>query len=206
MKGKVMILIRLLMTVSFLAAGCARTVPATQPARMEPAISVALREANEYFTYKGSPIHPGLVKEFEGRMSDDGPIVLTVDVLGSHGVDEYGAPFKIMGEKVSFINRNATPTEWYQYERLGTLANGIHVLHTSFNGGGSGIFQNLLFVRFDVQPARSFHDPAGERLVMSIVDWYPLGDRDNGKIQIMDDTVMVGPSRYRSNSILLRKK
>jgi len=49
----------------------------------------ALIEANENFTYKGSPVKPELVKEFAGWISDGGPITLAVDVSHAYGSDEY---------------------------------------------------------------------------------------------------------------------
>jgi len=94
----------------------------------------ALIQANESFTYKGEPIHPKLVKEFNSWISDPGlPTTISVDIAAPHrneyfddyaSVNEYGA--------VTFRNEERG---YFCYRWLGKLDNGIHVLNTSDSGG-----------------------------------------------------------------------
>ena len=49
-----------------------------------------LVEANNDFTFKGQPIHPGLIREFQNWLSDyRPPITVTLDVGAAYDTNEY---------------------------------------------------------------------------------------------------------------------
>ncbi len=136
-------------------------------------MAAALAEANQSFTYRGKPIHPGFVMGFLGWLSDDGPITVVDDVAAAHDANEYSDPVNVNGNRV----RRHLPgtSEWLQYERLGTLSDGTHVLETDSCGGGSGVFTELFFVRFDTDKR---YEPGGgvqDRLLMTVVGSYAHG-------------------------------
>ncbi len=166
-----------------------------------------LKEAREHFTYKGKPIHPGLVEEFEGWMSDYGPsITVTVNVAASFDTNEYYDE-KVKQEGSVIICGPDSPEErdWYSYERIGTLSDGTCVLKTCAGGGGSGVFMDLLFVRFSVDECL-FEGKKHEQLLMRVVNQYLLGDRDTAEIKVIGDRVIVGASKYREQSVTLTMK
>ena len=50
----------------------------------------ALVEANSDFTFKGQPIHPGLIKAFQNWLSDyRPPITVTLDVGAAYGTNQF---------------------------------------------------------------------------------------------------------------------
>ena len=112
-------------------------------------MSSALAEANRDFTYKGSPINPFLIKEFGTWLSDNSsPVTVSVDVIAASSArNEYNSDSVTINE-----HQVKSPTSdgsgYYEYERLGTLADGTHVLEIADCGGGSGVFKKLFFVRF----------------------------------------------------------
>ena len=67
----------------------ATTRIAAQPAP-DAATAALLAEVNQHFTAGGKLIHPKLIWEFGGWMSDGGPIALKVDLTQSLGTNEYG--------------------------------------------------------------------------------------------------------------------
>jgi hypothetical protein len=68
------------------------------------------------------------------------------------------------------------------YRHLGVSPGGTHVLHTLSSGGGTGIFEDLLLVRFHKDRVR--HDSEQrDRLLMTRVGNFILGDRDDGDIR-----------------------
>ena len=138
-----------------------------------------------------------------GELSDNGPITVAVDIVAAYGSNEYSDGVEADGRRVRTVMSDEHPGEWYQHERLGTLADGTHVLKTAECGGGSGVFMELLFVRLKPEEAyRPDGKPYG-RLLMTVVRWYPLGDRDDGEVQVRQNRVIVGRSGHRTRPVVL---
>jgi hypothetical protein len=148
------------------------------------------------FTFKGEPIHPKLVEEFEVWLSDDRPPITTsVDVAAAFGTNEYSEAVKSTDDG---LVRYESADGWYGYQHLGQTSDGTHVLRTSSSGGGWGVFTNLLFVRLDSDEAHTPDGSRHERLLMSVAGRFVLGDRDDGTVEVLGDRVVVGASKYRA--------
>lgn len=178
-----------------LPAGCGSTPP---PRHATPATI-----ADQTFTYRGSPIHPGLIHEFEGRLSDGGPITLAVDVAASYGSDEYHDGDVIAEAGSSFAYR-PSEREYYSYRWLGRLANGVHVVQTAYSGGGSGRFVSLLFLQMGTNLGFRPDGTPTERLVLSVFRWYPIGDRVDGPVRLDGNDVIIGPGPKIAEPTILR--
>ncbi len=163
-----------------------------------------LSEANENFTYKGKPIHPALIREFEGWMSDSWmPITVSVDVIAAEGTNEcFEDDVEIRDNGYIFFQREGERDYCY-YKWLGRLNNGLHVLDFGEGDGGSGVFQDVFFVRFDTDKGITPEGEPYDRLLMSIVRKHGLGDRDNGEIKVLPDRVILGKSKYREEPLIL---
>ena len=149
-----------------------------------------LVEADGDFTFKGRPIHPGLVKEFQNWLSDyRPPITVTVDIGAAYDTNEYAdAVTPASDGGVSVITGDGG--EQFFYKRLGRLDNGVHVLHTRDKSAGTGIFQSLTFVRFHM--GRGFDRDGikpSKRLLMSVVRVYAIVGPHTPDIQIEGNEV-----------------
>ena len=160
-------------------------------------------ELNNSFTYRGEPIHPALVKEFSNWMSDNRPpIITTVDVSAAFNTNQY---------HLSEIKKR---NDWYFYEEietdgdirfyesfgyrwLGKMDNGIHVLETASSGGGSGVFMDLMLVKFS-EGEILWEGKKEKQLLMSIVGTYMLGDRYEGDIKVYPDRIFIPASKRQS--------
>jgi hypothetical protein len=60
------------------------------------------------------------------------------------------------------------------------------------NGGGTGVFQDLLFVRPIIQRAQHADGRQSSRAMLQLVDRFGLGDRYGGKLQMKGDRIVVG--------------
>lgn len=158
--------------------------------------STLLAEANNDFTFKGRPIHPGLIKEFQNWLSDyRPPITVTVDVGAAYGTNEYGEAVTAEnngGVSITLANTGGNIGEWFFYKRFGRLDNGIHVLQTLDKTGGTGIFQSLTFVRFRLSAGfdRDGIKPS-ERLLMSVVRVYNIEGPNSPDIRIKGNEVRI---------------
>jgi hypothetical protein len=167
-------------------------------------IDQELLEANTHFTYKAKPIHPGLIEEFNTWLSDDNnPITISVDVVAASDTNEYSDSYvELKPNGYVFINKENG--EYFYYKWLGRLKNGLQVLEVAEGGGGSGEFKSLFFVKFDKGIGITPEGKQYDRLLMTIVRTYTLGDRDSGRISVSPDKVILGKSQYRDKPVILR--
>ena len=205
----------LAISVGCLAIWAIISLPASQDKSNDIQLSAGMRaaldEANRNFTFNGKPIHPLLVKEFAIWLSDNtSPVTASVDVASAAKArNEYDSNAVIAdGSRVRAnspdVYGSSGWTGFYQYERLGTLKNGLQVLRVSDCGGGSGVFQDLFFVKFTTDFAYDEKGDMYERLLMTVVREYTLGDRDDGSIEVNADEVIISASKYRSDPIVLK--
>jgi len=176
---------------------------AVLPLLAQTNIEKALNEANATFTYDGKPIHPGLVKEFASWISDPGmPTTVSVDVSAEHGNEYFEDEMKRQKDG-SVILQKENEQEYFYYKWLGRLNNGVHVLRVADGGGGSGVFEDLFFVRFDKGEGFTPDGKKYDRLLMTVVRYFPLGDRDDAEIKVLLDRVVVGTSKYREAPVAI---
>jgi len=169
--------------------------------KVQKLMQEALKEANEHFTFQGKPINPKALDDLLPIMADRLPGPVTVDLKG--GSNRYFVD-DIVSEKGLV---RATLTEegnksFFQYQRLGVLANGMHVIQTCFNGGGSGVFCNLLLIRFQVDTEYTDGGILRSRLLMARVGQFSLGAGYNGSIKVQPHEISIGPggSGFRENA------
>lgn len=163
-----------------------------------------LNEANGRFTINEKPIHPGLFQEFAIWLSDNSnPVTVTVDVLaGAKARNEYDADaVKVQDGYISYSRDNG---ESFSYKWLGRLSNGLHVVEVADSGGGSGVFSDLFFIRFDKGEGWDNDGKKYDRLLMTVVRTFALGDRDDGEIKVLPDQVIVGKSKYRNEEAVMK--
>jgi hypothetical protein len=167
-----------------------------------------LSEANASFSCKGKPIHPFLIKEFSNLLADyRPPMITTVDVSAAFDSNKYQQ--STVQEKDDWIfseneeeDKGFTNYESFQYRWRGKMADGTHVLETAENGGGSGFFMDLMFIRFS-EGEIMLDGKKEKQLLMSIVGIYSLGDRYDGKIEVLPDKVLIhaSPNQFGGGSI-----
>ena len=159
------------------------------------------------FSFKGKPIHPMIVHEFVGLPSNRGPVCRVIDLEAAGGGNRFPQKVKRLRDgTTSCLQDDADDSLGYvAYQHLGVLRNGTHVVITSENGGGSGVFEHLLFVRFATEEVHGADGQSYRWPALCLVDSYPLGDRGDAKIQVFEDRVIVGASKYRKSAEALQE-
>lgn len=170
-------------------------------------IDNAILEADGHFTYNKQPIHPGLVAEFNPWMSDTWKsVTISVDLLSAYGTNEYFEDNVKIKENGYIYLQKDEESEYFYYKWLGKLNNGLHVLEVGEGGGGSGVFMGLMIVKFEKSSGFTPGGQKYDRLLMSIVRNESLGDRDDGKITVLPDKVILGKSKNRDKPVVLEFK
>jgi hypothetical protein len=167
-------------------------------------IDNAILEADNHFIYNKQPIHPGLIAEFNPWISDTWkPVTTSVDVSAAYGTNEYFEDDAKVKEDGYIYLQKKEEGEYFYYKWLGKLNNGLHILEVGEGGGGSGIFKALFIVKFEKGYGFTPEGQKYERLLMSIVRNESLGDRDDGKITVLPDKVILGKSKNRDEPVVL---
>lgn len=165
----------------------------------EGGVQSQLREANERFIYAGEPINPRAVSDLLTWLSDSLPGPVAIDLAGTHRSNRYFGDYTRKEDGSVFIDLSkpgpgrseAESGGYFSYKRLGTLPGGIHVLATTQNGGGSGVFEDLLLVTFVADFEYQDDGSRRERLMMLRVGEIGLGDRSTSDVEIRGDTLRI---------------
>ncbi len=164
-------------------------------------IDEVYKEVDTHFIFKGRPIDPELINEFNNYVSDDRlPITVSVDIISGYSTNEYYANHKV--DQYGNVVKDNRPFDdviyagFIGYKWLGRLENGLHVVKFFENGGGSGTFYKLMLIRIEKSKGLDGHQNEYDRLLASIVFETSLGDRFEGDIFVYDYYVVLGKS-YR---------
>lgn len=157
----------------------------------------ALKQANENFTYLGQLINPFALAELFPWLSDTLPGPVAVDLAGTTAsTNRYLAT--VTSQEGGWIWAAKTEhgaEQKFGYKRLGVLTNGAQVLLTEASGGGSGVFTNLLLVKFQSDVEYGDEGKRRDRLIIMRVGAISLGDRYSGPIKVEQNQITIGPGK-----------
>ncbi len=93
--------------------------------------------------------------------------------------------------------------ELYAYRYIGSTPNGLDVVHYLYSGGGSGVFNSLVFFQIEADHGVDYMSPADidhalgpldpefrDRELIRIIGKISLGDRWRGTVEVVGDDVV----------------
>jgi hypothetical protein len=166
-------------------------------------IQKQLVDANEQFVFNGKSINPLGIKLLMCWISDSlpGSAAIYLDAVNGHSNQFFAAYEKDPQGKVSVdLEEDNKPAGYFSYIHLGRLTNGIHVLEIIENGGGSGVWTDLLLVSFIVVSEYQEDGSQEYRLVMKREGDFVLGDRYNGTVEIQPHKIVIGADSRNKDS------
>ena len=128
----------------------------------------------EHFFFGGNPVHPKIIEDMISWISDSGDQTVAINLEDSQGSNKYNF---YEGLSASIENKNLWvkiehEDGFFSYDFHGVSDNGIMVLGTAENGGGSGVFQYLMLFRIkEVAVLELQHDTLEED-----ISWSPSTD------------------------------
>jgi hypothetical protein len=155
------------------------------------------------FSWAGRPVHPAAIMELSCCLADLLPTTTAIDLEGftrSNGV--CGCVVTEEDGGVCLRDEARCGSGYFFYRSLGRSSAGTYVLQTAANGGGSGIFERLLFVRLEKETLL-VDTERRDRIVLRCVGEYFLGDRDDGSVRFDGNRVIIGKSRMREEEVTL---
>ena len=128
----------------------------------------------EHFFFGGNPVHPKIIEDMITWISDSGDQTVAINLEDSQGSNKYNF---YEGLSASIVNKNLWvkiehEDGFFSYDFHGVSDNGIMVLGTAENGGGSGVFKKLMLFRIkEVAVLELQHDTLEED-----ISWSPSTD------------------------------
>ena len=168
--------------------------------------STQVAQAHANFTYKGKSVHPMMVHELVSPIYG-GHLVCVLNLDENASTNRFPEAMRERPNGIISCNQSLPNDRlgYFGYRYLGTLRGGTHVVVTYEGWGGTGVFEELLFVRFRVEKVRGMDGVVHERELMELIDGFGLGDRDSGEIRLMEDRVIVGTSKERKVAVVLQE-
>jgi hypothetical protein len=136
------------------------------------------------------------------ELSDLLPTFAAVDLLGCTQSNKYGVPVIEHNGAQRIEDKELFGNGYFEYWCLGCSKDNVYVLETALCGGGSGVFENLLFVRF-VKDQIIETGKSRERTMIVLCGSYVLGDRDSRQVQVSGDHVTVGSPQDGPNFVTI---
>jgi hypothetical protein len=152
-------------------------------------------EVRRSFTIGGKPIPPEIFADFgDAMMSDNRPIVVTIDANAAIDSNRYANPIRTNGrwvEQIKLGSGSLNGPETMSYEFRGATANGLLVFLAAWTGGGSGTFYYLHIL--EAASNRAFDEDGStySRIELTLVRTYILGDRYEGDVSISRNSVRI---------------
>lgn len=139
-------------------------------------------------------VHPLIIEELVGWLSDRFQTAVAVDLTSSNASNRFYGEIstKEINGKI-LVRHEKHEKGFFQYCHVGASASGIHVLHCQRCGGGSGIFNTLLFAVLQKDIGiTSDKLETRERMLLKTIGSVSLGDRYSGELTFSGNTLTIG--------------
>ena len=143
-------------------------------------------------------IHPLIVKELLGWLSDSGATVIGIDLETANQSNQFFGGFETKSEGALISVEWRDAQSGFTYRHVATTPSGVEIVECSDWGGGSGIFRTIALFCLERDRALEADGKALStrgRQVLKTLGQFPLGDRYDGDIWYINGVLEVGPDR-----------
>lgn len=165
-------------------------------------------ETDRYSFARDEFVHPLIVRELLGWISDTSETIVGVDLKSSNSSNRFHGEFEINYRDgrnwVRWTDPDSSGRGFFKYAHIATSPTGVEMVECYDCGGGSGVFGRVGLFLFD--PDRALDESCSgktytrDRQVLKILGSIGLGDRYNGKITYEDKILTIGRDEGRFKS------
>ena len=104
-------------------------------------------DSSKYSFINAEFVNPRIIEDLVGWLSDSGNQVVAVNIADSNKSNRYFGEISTDGSKGDYpLVKSTYESGFFAYQYLGTSFSGVHLLQTWSNGGGSGVFCDVVMV------------------------------------------------------------
>lgn len=152
-------------------------------------------ERSRYSFAREEFVHPLIVRELLGWLSDVTETVISVDIASSNRSNRFHGEFKV-SERYgrSWVKWTSSEREYFEYAHIATSPSGVEMVECYDCGGGSGVFGSvgLFCLEYD-RALGEEKESTRERVILKTLGSIGLGDRYAGEITYEDGFLVIGP-------------
>jgi HNH endonuclease len=167
-------------------------------------------DALKYSFERDEFVHPLIVQELIGWISDPASTIVAVDVghanrsnrfYGKYSVKAQptGSPIVIWDGADQDLEYMRKKGQWFSYRLVAVSSSGVHIVDCRECGGGVGVYGTVALLAFERDNClRSRADDSlsvGNRIVLKMLGALHFGDRYAGEIAYRDGKLIIGPDK-----------
>jgi hypothetical protein len=143
-------------------------------------------------------VHPLIVRELLGWLSDPAATVISVDLTTANRSNRFFGDVSVRRtDRNVQVEWKSDQREFFWYAQIATSPSGIHILECHDCTGGSGVFGSVCLVALEQDRALHEQSPgtlfARDRVLLKTLGSMTLGDRYAGEITYRDGLLAIGP-------------
>lgn len=153
-------------------------------------------EISKYSFINTEYINPRILDDLSGWISDSGDQIVSINISESNDSNRYFGTTTVKKTNGYPIVSSAYDESWTSYQYIGCSFSGVHIVQTWRNGGGTGIFTNILLITLSSDSSLDsdgFLYVKKNRFVIKLIGTLPLGDRYVGRIKYRCGILSIGP-------------
>jgi hypothetical protein len=141
-------------------------------------------------------INPQILNDLSGWRSDTGDQIVSINISESNRSNRYHGDITAEESDGYPVVTSTYKEEWVSYQYIGSSFSGVHIIQTWSNGGGSGVFTNILLFTLSSDSSlksNGLNYTKKPRFVIKLVGSLPLGDRYQGKVNYKYGLLSISP-------------
>ena len=141
-------------------------------------------------------INPQILNDLSGWLSDTGDLIVSINISESNDSNRYHGDVTAEETDGYPIVTSSAEEGWVSYKYIGRSFSGVHIVQTWSNGGGSGVFTNILLVTLSSDSTLESNGVSyskKSRYVIKLVGSLPLGDRYQGQVKYRFSVLSISP-------------
>lgn len=168
-------------------------------------ISLGKYSGHLKFSFTGDNIiHPGIIEELLGWISDSLPVTGAFDLEGAMNSNKFCEPFEIettddgLTWYKKITKEGGETLAEFAYTYIGASPSGVHIVRTADWGGGSGVFCDVLLLALEpdrVVDPQNKERPFRDRILLKCIGHIALGDRYEGSIELKGNQLHIEKNR-----------
>ena len=152
----------------------------------------------QYSFIREKLIHPLIVRELLGWISDRRETIVSVDLKSANRSNRFYGDFSVhRRDDRLWVKWEDDDREFFEYSHIATSPTGVEIVECYDCGGGSGVFGSigLFCLEYDraLEVDRKQNVSTCERAILKSLGSVGLGDRYKGIITYKDERLIVGP-------------